>query len=484
YISGHLPEGRFEDPALFLSDLKTTTCKKWNELILRLLERDPAKRYNDAQEVLLIIDAMSSTEPNEDSIVSPHHHGHNLYRDPDRAWGGSGLCAGLGKWTGISGDWFRALFFFLLYCANSTDSGWFMVIGGYILLSLIIPKCPDESYNPSGLNNSLPRRGHGHWLGVCEMLGRRQGNVELWRWIFILSCIFLGFTPIVIIYIIIGAICPPAVARRNQPKTADTSATAVPKSTIGENSENSEHIPVAHTHNSILFLIPAIVILGLCACAFYGHPQLIWLSYVSTGLALYLTAHIHRQRPVHANSFNDFACGLAAAGGGLWILSAFIHPTIHLSTQPMHSLNAIFSHSSTHELMFFGMNATLFAHSLLLSALSWSLLYGRYGSLSIIIGFVPVAGFLHSVDGGFAIIPQLHFFNDYQLFSFGTALVLWIIASHISRATISWLLTVNIEQRRQYSITGTLIAASMIACIIIYTVLVQHQPSLAQIISH
>lgn len=149
YISGHLPEGRFEDPAQFLSRFSKQQRAQWNTIILRLLERDPDKRYAAAQAVLDSMKNKITIEYDTHSVSTQSQQ--KLYRQIKGRWI-TGLCAGLSTRTHIHTAWYRLLFIIstmgIPLASLTLDSGTglvalvanvLLVTGFYTLISLLIP---------------------------------------------------------------------------------------------------------------------------------------------------------------------------------------------------------------------------------------------------------------------------------------------------------------------------------------------------------
>jgi len=212
-LCGHRPVGRFEDPGDALAGVGERERKAWNRFVLALLERDPDKRPADARAALRLLDrvdraaegrerdvaAMAGEASAVDAVRTSEDfpHGRRLLRDREYGWLG-GVFAGLGAWSGVHPNWWRLGFLLL------TPLSW-MTLLGYVAAVIFVPPC-NGRYRPRPLNHTLPRRGQGWLLGVCELLAERTVMpTGVWRLLFVLGLPLMSWAP----YLLLGILLPP-----------------------------------------------------------------------------------------------------------------------------------------------------------------------------------------------------------------------------------------------------------------------------------
>jgi len=174
-LSGHRPEGRFEEPSQFLEHVPPATAKAWNTFLLQLLARDPADRPTDASSALADlpppVPGQAVTTP-ADRERFPH--GQRLLRDPQAKKIG-GICAGVATLVGTQIWPIR-----VLMVLGTLMTGGLLALG-YAAGCVVIPLCPDPPYRPRPLNQDWPKR-HAAWLGgICALLAR-QTQTPAWAW--------------------------------------------------------------------------------------------------------------------------------------------------------------------------------------------------------------------------------------------------------------------------------------------------------------
>lgn len=238
-LVGHRPSGRFEDPGENLTGASTAERQAWNEALLPLLHRDPARRPGDAAAAarLLWRTSRAGMEParevsptNRAATGSPrremplqrelppratnpspaaprYDHGRRFYRDPRDAWLG-GLCGGLGKWSGIGSGWVRVAG--ILGAVTLT----LPTLAAYIVGTFAARSCPDPHYRPRAWNRHLPHRPTGWFLGVCAALGESTGaHAWLWR-ILAVVLLPLAWVPYLVLAILLPSLTPEERAAR------------------------------------------------------------------------------------------------------------------------------------------------------------------------------------------------------------------------------------------------------------------------------
>lgn len=449
-VSGNLPEGRFEDPAQFMKQWSASDRHLWNKIILCLLERDPNKRYPNADAVLAAIGNV--TQRYQQSEVNPYPHGRTFYRYSEHGWFG-GVCSGLGAYTGIDANWIR-----LAVSLSIGMTGGLSFIA-YVAMVVLIPNCPDVHYQPKPLNAHLPKRGDGWFLGVCEMLGSQSANPGVWRLIFIFLCPLTSFIAL-IPYLAIGIICPAGDSRyKRMPmiKNHTKKHAKVPK--------EAEMLPSLWP--AFLSALPAAAGFGYMSYLFYQTNDMVFTA-IFAGFSLYFLSQLHTRRKLTPSNFNGLASGLCFAGSALLIGLCFIDqtPTTHMVDVGV-TVTHYFNYSNILEI----------GLGLIAGGLVWSLLRGYYGAYAQILGFIPAVTLSHFISSG-----QLSLqFPIQPVLLFTLACILWAVCAHIAQHMLHWVINPPEEKERHYSLSATIISLSVvITAFILLTFNVERARSEAQ----
>ena len=499
-ISGHLPEGRFEDPAHFLSHWPEAEQEKWNAFILRLLERDPAKRFASAATASAIVLDRSSAPKQQKTFVVNHDpaypHGGTLYRHPSHSWLG-GVCSGFGAWTGIDAGWLR-----LAMCIGTLFTGGILFIA-YIAAVLLIPNCPDPLYHPRPLNRNLPQRGDGWVLGVCEMLGQRSGNSGIWRIIFVILCPFTGFL-ILLPYLAIGIIFPPPrmvqhPTKRHLRKKHQTAA----KRTSAEQAD-ADPMPNIGWSPSFLSALPAAAALGYLGYEFIAFQDNLGLGVLLLAIALFFSSRLHTRIEAAPSSFTGLGSGLVLAGCILFMTHVFFDTSISKQTVGVSPL-PIVAQAHSKPAMPIMVNGKLidgnkpiittntnawnaavpasqntsprwhihyfenmqFAAPICIAAgLLWSLLIGYYGPLAIFLGMITPLMVVNALNTNALLFDGIF---ENTVFSCAILGFLWLISAKIYKHLLRWIVNAPEGASRHYDIGATIIGISAIGSIIYVT---------------
>ena len=445
-LSGNLPEGRFEDPSVYLEHYTEAEQIAWNNFILKLLERDPNNRYQSAQQALAAIP--NGTTHAAEKIPKYEHrhypHGNTLYRYSPHGWVG-GVCSGIGSWTGIDAGWIR-----IGMCVGMFFSAGILFLA-YIAAVLILPECPDPQYRPRPLNSKLPRRGDGWFLGVCEMLGQRSGNGAVWRLVFVIAAPFTAFT-ILIPYLAIGVLFPGPIYKRH------TTKRHVRKKHLPTDNASDEVIQVAWGPSFFSNIIPLVVV-GYLAYALVTEPLFREIGFCLIGLAIYLSARLHTRIQMTPVNFTGFSSGLAFAGAVCLITSFTVALQPH-SFLPGSGLQPI-------QNRFIG--NTLYMHDVLYLAVGflatgifWGLIRGYYGAIAITLGLIP------STTAFFILISE--FRQDIPPSSPAFILLIAsiaLISAQLSKYLLRWFINPKPESQRQYSLAASIVGLSLLCCIVL-----------------
>lgn len=442
-ISGHLPEGRFEDPEVFMSGWSAQDRSLWNNFILCLLERDPAKRYADAH---MALRALNDDVPKQAAAqhtpqqANPYPHGHQLYRFARYGWFG-GVCSGLGRWSGIDAGWIR-----LAMCLGLLFTGGIMFIA-YIVTVVLLPNCPDPDYRPRPLNAGLPQRGNGWFLGVCEMLGQRSSSPEVWRLIFVLLCFFSGFT-LVLPYLAIGILFPASEKRMRRVPT-QRHIKQIEAAPGGE--------PRPSLWPSFLSALPAALGFGLMTVMFLDKDQMP-LAAIFGGFTVYFMSQLHTRGPLTPVNFRGFGSGLTLAGLAMLIGMPFLE-----LSQNTALINNTGSISGGHV-----EDALLLSYGAIALGLLWGLLRGYYGPLAQIIGAMPVMLLLTLPHYPQLQLPFIKGLAQQPLTFLSVALVLWLVSASITQSILRWIVNAPEDKPRHYSLSASIIGVAVImACILV-----------------
>jgi len=284
-LAGHLPVGRFEEPAHLLTDLPEARRQAWNRFVLALLERSPNRRPADAAAALKLLDAIGSGSADD---VRPASGLDRAVVEIDRAIGRLDRAVsthtgdrvrvreavvGIGERSRAAAmqvrDWWGArvdprahpdAHRLLLHphgrilmrprqgrtafgvCAglgawSGVHPAWWAVafivaalstLGtaalAYVVLAIVLPEC-DGPYRPLPLNHRLPPRPSGAWLGVCALLGDSTGvSAGIWRLIAVIGTLCFGAT--FVAYVIAGIILPRATPPGSSPMPVALAAPA------------------------------------------------------------------------------------------------------------------------------------------------------------------------------------------------------------------------------------------------------------------
>ena len=475
-LSGHLPEGRFEDPAVFLQHYAKADREAWNTFILTLLERDPNKRYQSARHALAALPG-SEIAPHAikpDKMDSAYPHGNTLYRYSPHGWIG-GVCSGLGAWTGIDAGWIR-----LGMCFGMFFSAGILFIA-YIAAVILLPECPDDYYRPRPLNRNLPRRGDGWFLGVCDMLGQRSGNSGIWRLIFVIGAPFTAFT-ILIPYLAIGVVFPGPEQKRHHSKRH------IRAKHQEQVSQHDEQAAVGWGHSFMSTIVPC-GLMGYLSYDMLIEQELYGLGISFLAITFFLAARLHTRIQMTPVNFTGFASGLALAGVmcfmthavvqtpqtaktlGVYAPNAHIRGPIQSTRQVIISNNnAVAASASTAQTQqirhkHYYENLQYAAPMVLTAAIVWSLLCGYYGPLAIILGLLPATGaFLLSDSTVFFITSSME-----GIAWLITLIVIWYVSAHISKHLLRWFINIKPDVQTQYSLAGTVIGFALICSILFIT---------------